>query len=154
MFIRFMIAIVVIAIAAPFFIPGPNGTPIFTLDMFKFDKPSISMPDLNLGSGSNTGSGGSAANQTLYRYQDENGVWHFTDQLPAEGSAEVIEVSDTNLMEAPPPPPPSVEREPEVSANPLTAITRGAEVMEEAQAVQEMLDERLDDMDQSLNDIR
>lgn len=150
MFIRFMIAIVVIAIAAPFFIPGPNGTPIFTLDMFNFDKPSVSMPDINLGSGSDE----PAANQTLYRYQDEAGNWHFTDQLPTEGGAEIIEVSDTNLMDAPPPPPPRVEREPEISASPLTAITRGAEVMEEAQAVQEMLDGRLEDMDQSLNDIR
>jgi hypothetical protein len=149
MFIRMMICIVVIAIAAPFFIPGPNGTPIMTLDMFKFEKPSISLPDINLGGGSDAAS----TNQALYRYQDENGVWHFTDQLPPEGEAEQIEVSDINLMEAPPPPK-LVEKESTVSASPLTAITRGAEVMEEAQEVQELLDSRLEDMDQSLNDIR
>ena len=153
MFIRFMIAIVVIAIAAPFFIPGPNGTPIMTLDMLKFEKPSISLPDLpdiNLGGDS---SNQSESSQTLYRYQDEQGVWHFTDQIPSEGNVERVDISDINLVDAQ-----SVqevvEQTPSVSASPLTAITRGGEVMEDAQAVQEMLDTRFEDMNQSLNDIR
>ena len=151
MFIRMMICIVVVAIAAPFFIPGPNGTPIMTLDMFKFEKPTISLPDINLGGG---GSSESDSNQELYRYQDSNGVWHFTDQQPTQGNAEQIEISNINLMEAPPPPTVVVEDESTISANPLMAISRGAEVMEDAQGVQEMLDSRLEDMDQSLNDIR
>lgn len=150
MFIRMMICIVVIAIAAPFFIPGPNGTPIMTLDMFKFEKPSVSLPDINLGGGSAEAD----SNQEVYRYQDENGVWHFTDQQPTQGNAEQIEISNINLMEAPPPPTVVVEDDPTISVSPLTAISRGAEVMEDAQGVQAMLDSRLEDMDQSLNDIR
>jgi hypothetical protein len=122
-----------------------------TLDMFKFEKPSISLPDIDLG---NSGSSEPATNQTLYRFQDENGVWHFTDQRPVQERAEQVEISDINLMEAPPPPSAIVEEEQDISVNPLSAITRGAEVMEDAQAVQEMLDTRLEDMDQSLNDIR
>lgn len=146
MFIRFMIAIVVIAITAPFFIPGPNGTPIMTLDKLKFNKPSLP---------SFSGSDETAVTETLYRYQDEQGVWHYTDQMPADNIAEQIEIStDINLIQAPPAASASRTSEPNISANPLTALTRGGEVMEDAQAVQEMMDERLDQMDQSLNDIR
>lgn len=152
MFIRMMICIVVIAIAAPFFIPGPNGTPIMTLDMLKFEKPSISIPDMpNISLGGDS-SGRPDTSQALYRYQDESGAWHFTDQMPSDGSAELVEISEINLVAAPPPG--VVQEETEVNANPLTAITGAVDVMEDAQAVQQMLDDRAGQMDQSLNDIR
>ena len=148
MFLRMMICIVVIAIAAPFFIPGPNGTPIFTLDMLKFEKPSL--PSFG---GNEDTAGGS---QTLYRYQDEQGVWHYTDQPLDQDSAEQIEVStDINLIDAPPALPRSGSAPAaNISANPLNAISRGAEVMEDAEQVQQMLDDRLEDMDQTLNSIQ
>jgi hypothetical protein len=146
MFIRFMIAIVVIAITAPFFISGPNGTPIMTLDKLKFSKPSL--PGFG-------GSDETVVTETLYRYQDEQGVWHCTNQVPTDNIAEQIEIStDINLIQAPPTAPTSRTSESNISANPLTAITRGGEIMEDAQAVQEITDDRLDQMDQSLNDIR
>lgn len=152
MFIRFMICLVVIAIAAPFMIPGPNGTPIMTLDMLKFYKPSVSLPDINLG-GSDQGSG--SASQSMYRYQDENGVWHFSDQAPENGSAEQVQLnSDINLMEARQVQESRQQATTELPISPLTAITRGAEVMEDAQAVQQLMDDRVDQMDQSLNGIR
>lgn len=147
MFLRMMICIVVIAIAAPFFIPGPNGTPLFTLDMFALEKPSL--PSFGSNSAENN-------SQTLYRYQDEQGVWHYTDQPLDQDSAEQIEVStDINLIDAPPALPRSGSAPAaNISANPLNAISRGAEVMEDAEQVQQMLDDRLEDMDQTLNSIQ
>ncbi len=146
MFIRFMIAIVVIAVVAPFMIPGPDGRPIMTLDKLNFSKPSL--PSFSNGDAR-------ASSETLYRYQDGQGVWHYTDQEPAVSNAEQIEVStDINLMQAAAAAPTRTSPESNISANPLTAITRGGEVLEDAQAVQGMLDDRLDQMDQSLNDIR
>ena len=147
MFLRMMICIVVIAIAAPFFIPGPNGTPIFTLDMFSFEKPSL--PSFV---GSENEASGS---QTLYRYQDEQGVWHYTDQPLVDGAIEEIEVStDINLIDAPPELPRNSAPAANISANPLSAVTRGAEVLEDAEQVQQMLDDRLDNMDETLNSIQ
>lgn len=143
-----MIAIVVIAIAAPFFIPGPDGTPIMTLE--KLNIGSFSLPDIGLGDGTED-----SGVETVYRYQDDQGVWHYTDQVPVDNSAEQIEVStDINLIQAPPAAPETPTSQPEISANPLTAITRGAEVMDDAQAVQQMLDDRAEQMDQSLNEAR
>ena len=152
MFIRMMICIVVIAVAAPFFIPGPGGKPIMTPDMLKFDAPS--MPELpSFGIGDEADS--SSTSQTLYRYQDANGVWHYTDDPAMANQAEEIEVStDINLMQAPPEAPRVSAPEVNISANPLTAITRGDQVMEDAQEVQQMLEDRLDDMDQTLDSIQ
>lgn len=59
-----------------------------------------------------------------------------------------------SVMESPPPQSAGVDQAPDGSVDPLRAITGGVEVMEDAKAVQEMLDARTKDMDQSLNDIR
>ncbi len=152
MFIRLMICLVVIAIAAPFVIPGPNGTPIMTVDMLKFDKPSVSLPAINPGG---AGQEGRSASQSMYRYQDENGVWHFTDQAPASGAGDRVQLnSEINLLEAQAVPENRPQAPVEQPSNPLSAVTRGAEVMEDAQAVQQLMDDRVDQIDQSLNGIR
>ena len=123
-----------------------------TLDMLKFDTPS--MPELpSFGIGDDSGE--TSASQTLYRYQDDSGVWHYTDDPAVANQAEEIEIStDINLMQAPPAAPAASAPQVNVSANPFTAISRGDEVMEDAQEVQQMLEDRLDDMDQTLNSIQ
>jgi hypothetical protein len=85
MLIKAMILILVAAFAGLFFVKGPNGEVILTLDDFKPDVPKIE------------------AAQTpakVYRWQDENGIWQFSNQPVDENQGEVIEL-DGNINTMP-----------------------------------------------------
>lgn len=145
MFIRIMITFMVIAIAAPFMIPGPNGTPIMTIEMLGFSKPA--MPSLGGGSSS------SSTSVELYRYQDADGVWHYGDSLPDGAVGEVVEVrTDANNMQAPAAT--SAPSAPNLPTSPVSGITNAAQLVEDAQAVQQQLDARTSSLDESLQSIR
>ena len=66
------------ALIAPFFLRGPNGQPLMTLDDF-IDTPTTSV-DLTPTS--------------VYRWKDEYGVWQFGDDPPAGVEAQEMEIRD------------------------------------------------------------
>ena len=146
MFIRFIILLLATALVAPFFIPGPDGRPVMTLDKLGIGKmPELaSLPDIG-------GSSAESGSLTLYRYRDDQGNWHFTDQAPASGDFELVEVQNANLLESASLPP---GREPETSAMAVPGIPlpgNTARALEEAGAVQEQLDQRAEQMDNAIN---
>lgn len=88
MAIKIMILALVVAFVGLFFITGPDGEPIMTVDEFLSPPPMGNVaPD--------------PGPTQVYRYQDENGVWHFSDE-PVEGQdATAMELSgDINTMDA------------------------------------------------------
>ncbi len=92
MMIKIMILIVILACVGPFFIKGPNGTPLMTIDDI-FEAPAVPESAVN------------KAPTQVYRYKDENGVWQFTDQPLQDGApmdgVETMELDgDINLMPA------------------------------------------------------
>lgn len=86
MFIKIMILIVILACAGPFFIEGPDGEPLLTLgDLMPSaaDVPDVLPPEP----------------VTVYKWQDENGIWQFSTE-PVTG-AETMELDgQVTVMEA------------------------------------------------------
>jgi len=92
--IKAMIVVLLAAFAGLFFLTGPNGEPILSLDDLKPDVPELD---------SNTGT------TKVYKWQDENGVWQFSNQPIDEGQGEVLELdgiintmpaTDTSILNA------------------------------------------------------
>jgi len=91
--IKAMIFILLAAFAGLFFVAGPNGEPILALDDLKPDSPRLE-------SSSGTSAGTSAGTTKVYKWQDENGVWQFSNQPVDEGQGEVLEL-DGNINTMP-----------------------------------------------------
>jgi hypothetical protein len=87
--IKAMIFILLAAFAGLFFVAGPNGEPILTLDDLKPDSPG-----LESSTGTPTGT------TKVYKWQDENGIWQFSNQAADEGQGEVLEL-DGNINTMP-----------------------------------------------------
>lgn len=97
------------------------------------------------------------AETTVYKWQDKNGEWHFSNQPPPEGNAADVTVyrSDINVI-----PPPKTDTPQEITAEnpagnptdiPLLPITDPARVMQlidDAKNVQNLADERRQQLDQ------
>ena len=73
-----LVLFLVAALIAPFFLRGPDGQPLMTLDDFiEVPSPSVSINP-----------------PQVYRWQDEHGVWQFGDDPPAGVEAQEIEIRD------------------------------------------------------------
>ena len=66
--LKIMVLLLIAAFAGLFFINGPNGEKVLSLDDFKLELPQA-----------NT-NGAPAAPEQVYKWQDENGVWQFSNQ--------------------------------------------------------------------------
>jgi hypothetical protein len=73
--IGFMLLILVAAVAAPYFIKGRDGKPLM-----EFGKESLDILSTE------------KTRQQYQKWQDENGVWHFGDDIPEGVQAEVVNV--------------------------------------------------------------
>lgn len=80
LFIKLLLFVVVLALAAPFFMKKPDGTPMLTLQSLGLgavsNKVSVVLPDSRPEL---------PKTAEVYRWQDENGTWHYSDkaQTPA-----------------------------------------------------------------------
>jgi hypothetical protein len=106
--IKLMVGVVIIACIAPLFIKGSNGEPLMTLDDWKIDVP-VQLKGLvgNLTSGVKMSPPVQEQPTTLvYKWQDDEEQWHFSNAPPNLEIAEEVEISDVNLIEAYVPPVP------------------------------------------------
>jgi hypothetical protein len=73
LFIKLLLFFVVLALAAPFFMKKPDGSPMLTLQSIGLqsvvDKVAATKHELNV-----------PKTAQVYRWQDEHGVWHYSDQ--------------------------------------------------------------------------
>lgn len=80
LFIKLLLFVVVLALAAPFFMKKPDGTPMLTLQSLGLgavsNKVSAVLPDSRPEL---------PKTAEVYRWQDEKGAWHYSDkaQTPA-----------------------------------------------------------------------
>ena len=150
--IKLLIALLIIACIAPFFIKGPDGEPIMTIDDWKIELPAsvdelLKRPEPEL----------PAAEQklptTVYKWQDEDGQWHFANTPPDMETAETMELSDINIMDAyqPPPAQGQVAQAESIAQVPSGVTTASPaqikEMMETVTNLQETADQRKADMD-------
>jgi hypothetical protein len=72
--IAFMLFILGLAVAAPYFIKGPDGKPLMSFD----DKQELLSTE--------------DTRQTYYKWQDKDGVWHFGDEVPEGITAQAVDI--------------------------------------------------------------
>jgi hypothetical protein len=86
---KLMMVIMVAGFAGLFFINGPSGEPILSIDSMT---PSVSALD-----GAQFESPSAPSSHTkVYKWQDEEGVWQFSNQPQDMEGAEVVEI-DNNI---------------------------------------------------------
>jgi hypothetical protein len=83
LFNKLLLLALVLAVASPFILKKPDGTPI--LEISKFLEPATNMTKSALPS---------ATPKSLYRWQDEKGNWQYSDHPPENSNAQMIQVED------------------------------------------------------------
>ncbi len=112
---KLMLLALVLVGVSPFFLHGPNGKPIFSLD-------KLSLPDLSHLFGRANSVRVSKTiddikstadkalpvklgdnNTAVHKWQDEHGVWHFSDKRNPQGKDQVVLINtNTNVIQAGP----------------------------------------------------
>jgi hypothetical protein len=145
--VRFItVAILVVAIAIPFFIKNKGGQPMLSLPTVDDLTPSLPK-DVPAVSGE----------RVFYKWQDEHGSWNFGDERPP-GVKNVIPVTvdiNANVMQALPkaPPaqqpaapgnfyPPAQGYAPPASSDDTLTLDRALNIVEDAHAVRKMMESR------------
>ncbi|MDA0790704.1 MAG: hypothetical protein O2780_14750 [Proteobacteria bacterium] len=148
MLLKLMVVIVILACAGPFFIKGPDGQPLMTLDDLKPDitSPADLLPDALAPDPA------PAEPTRVYKWQDENGVWQFSNNpADARGAEEVALDGHINTMEAFKPPPKQSAVKPSAPSSipgvATVSSSQAAELMNTVTNLQETIDARKADLD-------
>ena len=102
---------------------------------------------------------------TVYKWRDNSGEWHFSNQPPPAGVASSVKTyrSDINITQTPPPPPPveNATEEPDKktadipqTASPLLPITdpkRVKQLIDDAKNVQDLVNNRQKALDAQID---
>ncbi len=152
-----MVGLLIIACIAPLFIKGPGGEPLMTLNDWKTDGP-VQIKDVvaRLTSGAKKNLPVEELQPTrVFKWQDDEGQWHFSNSPPNLEIAEEIEISDVNLMEAymPPTPPEDTGQ----SANPesmsVSAGIPGPEKVQEMTKTIKLFQQSIDQRKEALDSL-
>ena len=138
-FLSCMSLLLTAAVIGPFFIVGPSGQPLMTLDDV-MSTPQVLQAEVE-----------------VHRWQDENGVWQFSGEPPEHADAERMTL-DPEANVTPMGREWNVQRLVDGGSTPtvsvgaptgvLDAYTRGPELMQQAQAAADSLSERYSSMPQ------
>jgi hypothetical protein len=136
-----MCVLVTIAFVGPMLIKKPDGTPFIKspLDWF-----STSLAGLHNNESSSSNS------QSFYKWQDDDGTWHYSDKPPAEKNIETVTVNtNTNLIQGlrvvKKNEQPIIEKnlQPKVKNSPMTfPIEKISKILEDANNIQQLMDNR------------
>jgi len=103
LFLKFIIFIVVLACAAPFILKRTDGRPWMSFSDLK--TPDLSVPDISpitdqVRKLHNTDSDDVTRHQTtVFKWQDKNGIWHFSDEASTTAESEEIIINhNTNMV--------------------------------------------------------
>ncbi|MFY0639654.1 MAG: DUF4124 domain-containing protein [Bermanella sp.] len=83
LFNKLLLLALVLAVASPFILKKPDGSPI--LDISEFIEPAKNLTSTVVPS---------AAPKSLYRWQDAKGNWQYSDHPPEGSNAQQIQVED------------------------------------------------------------
>ncbi len=144
-----MILVVILACVGPFFVKGPDGQPLMTLEDW--------MP-ANLAAAPTAVINAPPEKVTVYKWQDENGVWQFSNNPADAGSAESMEL-DGNINIIPAVQVETVSATPKPAAPSAAAIPAGMtsvspekiqQMMDTVNNLQQTVDQRKTDMDRAI----
>lgn len=145
MMIKLMVFIVILACAGLFFIKEPDGKPLLTIDELMADlSPANLIPDAVKSAAEPS----APALTKVYRWQDENGVWQFSDNPNDAPGAEVMELDGKiNTIESVAPQPPATKSPTAIPGVATVSPGQAAELMDTVNNLQETIDQRKADMD-------
>ena len=166
MMIKLIIAAFIIACLAPLFIKGPDGEPLMTLDDWSVSAPAFvtalldgtfldeTVNQKSLSDDSTPDPASTGEPTEIYKWQDEAGVWHFSDSPVDLGVAEKVELGEVNVMDPWAPETEQETDEPAVTSR-LPALPTGSpvttsqvqEIMDTVTNLQETIDDRKAKMD-------
>ena len=163
LFVRVMLLVLVLALAGPFFIKGPDGQPLLTLDDVKRTTSRTVASVKNTLRGVRNDAARAAGDEQagkveMQRWQDANGQWHYSNDGPAMDNAETIYVDpDVNLMD--PVNAPRVRAKkpastPTPAAPGLVTPGRALDIIEDATSAKQDLEKRNEEMKKRLDDMR
>lgn len=145
--IKIIIVVVILACIGPFFIKGPDGEPLMTIADLKpdFSLPSVSALSEELDEVSNKP-------VKVYKWQDEDGNWHFSNKPIDAAGAETIELEETNIVSAfeAPKKKKTVVAASQPNITGMPSISQGLETLNQAKQLQATIDQRKADMDKAL----
>lgn len=140
-----MLVLLALAFAGPMLMKKPDGTPFMEspLDIFSSDS-----------KGTNNGQSTINSSQSFYKWQDEDGTWHYSDQPQAGQNIETVTVNtNTNLIqglrmekeEEDEPEKVKKEAKEETSSIPLpmtVPLDKVSQMLDDATNLQQMMDDR------------
>ncbi len=161
-FVKLLMALVVLAVIAPFYLKDKQGMSLMSVNNIKM--PNLSMPKIPQEMQSAvTGMTSQApvspealdASQTkqqikIHKWKDENGVWHFssTDDSASGIKSKVIllEPAKNTFVATPPKQPVKEDVDPtdptNITPSPLLPFTHGKVAMDQAKQVKALLEQR------------
>lgn len=92
-FAKLMLAVLLIAIALPFtLLKGKDGAPLMSIDKVKMPELAMpEMPDLDFSL-----PGNKPEPDTVYKWQDAQGIWQFSSTPPPQGTGYTVQTYDPN----------------------------------------------------------
>ena len=157
LFVRLLCLVIVGALAGPFFIKGPDGRPLWTVDD-TLRRLKRALPDTSSGNVLQDVSGLGNNEVMVYRWQDADGTWHFAAEAPDGVMAETMVIDTrTNAMLAMRPDTTPAEgvyadNEPQQMTSPMIGpypspeATR--ELIEDVKAIEALSEQRLKQLEQ------
>ena len=153
--IKLLIGVLIIACIAPLFIKGPDGEPIMSFDDWKIELPD-SLDELFAGRKTEPSAPAQSEPTTVYKWQDEDGQWHFSNTPPDMETAEAMELDgNINIMEAFEAPAKeeattvaSGDGSTQMTGLPTVTPDQLKQTMETVTNLQETIDQRKEDMDE------
>lgn len=162
--IKLLLPLVVLVFVVPMIMPGPNGKPVMTVNDWLPGFASIERTRATLlswwrrfttGVEQNTGFDVAPEPEQLFKWQDANGTWHFTNRAnqAAAGAQKQALPTATNTMA----PPPVVERGHDSESSPTPSMSlplpatipvdKIPQLIDDAKKLQKLSQERATQMD-------
>ncbi|WP_281648429.1 DUF4124 domain-containing protein [Parendozoicomonas sp. Alg238-R29] len=166
-------------LSVPFILPGPNGKPVLTADDFVPEVPDFKGYTYTLTSKFNqflesaedqfTQSPNELEGKqpiSVFRWQDSEGNWHFSDQAPSLGNqpVAVMTVDSRGIPSLPPLPEKPVEQQGKVETknqlpdlgqinHPFELLSQYPELIEQAKITRDQMNQRLQQQQEILNNL-
>ena len=144
LFTKLIVLVVIAALAGPFFIKGPDGRPLWTINDVKASivgKWLGLKNDLEQGFDS-VGVDAMSDDVTVYRWQDESGQWHFAAEPPPGVTADSFVIDpDTNMISLPALPAAAEEVAAEAEGEATEIKTQVPEAYPDAEATKQLIED-------------
>jgi len=157
MFLSLLIILIIALVAGAFFLAPDNpddGSPALLQGLSQIRNMTEGLGDAE------------SKTTTVYKWQDADGEWHFSNTPPPQGVASQVQTyrADTNVIQAPrqqqkqqkpiaatPPPSSAPPTEPDPGIPGLPSPAKAKKLLDDARAVQDLNNNRMDVLNQQID---